>query len=186
MSALALGIVLLLVFFLHLRPTTGGTAGQPLPPPTTGTSYRPLTEETERALRAIAEARRSLREDPDAAEAHLQRTATSLRRMRDYYLPLVDARARAYDARFCQLRGDTRRAARELETVEEIFLAASARDEHVARCLRQPLVTLIQARSEVARGASAAADRIEQLGREVNLLILKGDLALAGSHLENP
>jgi hypothetical protein len=184
--AMTLGTVLLLLLLagggLHLLGSPGGAAGERLP--ITGTSYRPLTVETERALAAIAQARRALRGDLTTADAELERAATGLRRLRDYYLPLVDARKHAYGAHLVQHRGDPQRAARELATVEDILLATAARDEHVARSLRLPLATLIQARSEVASGAPAAADRIEQLGREINLLILKGDLALAGSHLE--
>jgi hypothetical protein len=186
--AMTLGTVLLLVLLavgaLYLLGLPGDIAAKALPPAMTATSYRPLTVETERALGAIVQARRALHGDLTAAEVDLERAATALRRLRDFYLPLMDARDHAYGSHLVQLRGNPRRAARELGTVEEILLATSARDEQVARSLRLPLSTLIQARSEVASGAPAAAERIEQLGREINLLILKGDLALAGSHLE--
>lgn len=184
---MTLGTVLLLVLAVAGGLYLVGTPGGGTPPPVmTASSYRPLAEETARALAAIAQARRSLPRYPEAAEEDLATAAAALRRLDDYYLPLVNAREHAYRAHLLHLGEGGERAAREVAAVEEILLAMSEKDPPLARSLRLPLTTMIAARSELASGSPAATDRLERLGREINLLILKGDLALAGVDLENP
>jgi vacuolar-type H+-ATPase subunit I/STV1 len=150
----------------------------------TVTPFRPLAEETEEALAAITRARQSLRSDLEAAADELATAADAIRRLRRFYVPVAEARQHAWAARQRELEGDSRQAAGELETMEQILLAASAQDEQVARELRGQLAALAAARSLVASGEPGAAEQIEQLGHSLDLLILKGNLALAGSGLE--
>lgn len=149
------------------------------------TSTRSLELEVEKALAALDEAQSSLPDKPAEVGTSLDEARRSLVRLRDFYLPLLQARRRAYSA-LAWFHLDTRqRCVDELKQVESILLAISdSGDPQLSRELDPPLQTVVAARAAVRAGRTEAPKLIESLGSQLNLLLIKGDLALHGTRLE--
>lgn len=146
------------------------------------TSTRFLGREVEEALHAVEEVQDKLQEDPAGAEARLVLARLSLLRLRDYFLPLLQARESARDALLWHSMGNSRRALDALSAVEEILIEMNDRaDPQLSRELGPSLETAVQARAATAARRADASELIERLAFRINLLLLKADLVL-GPH----
>lgn len=148
------------------------------------TSTRFLETETGRALESIEQAQGVLAQDAASARRHLDTARSSLLRLRDYYLPLLKARGSAYNAYRWLHMGDERRVLRELATIESLLLKINQRGHpHISRELEPVLEIVVKTEAAVTAGRGDAAELIETLASHINMLQLKGDLALHGSEL---
>lgn len=142
-------------------------------------STRFLQHEVEQALAALEDARTSLGENPEATGRSLARARRPLLRLHHYYLPLLQAREAAYNALYWHHRGDERRTLEELKVVETVLLEFSDQgDAHLSREFDASLETVVDARAAVRAGRGEASGLLESLATYLNLLLLKGDLAL--------
>lgn len=148
------------------------------------TSTRFLEAETESALESLENAEKSLTQDPVSSRDHLEEARLSLLRLRDYYLPLLRAREGAYNAYRWYHLGETDRVLSELASIESLVLELDQRrDAPLSRELESVLEDLVQAKSAVTADRADAPELIEKLGSHLNMLELKGGLALHGSDL---
>lgn len=148
------------------------------------TSTRYLETETDRALEAVEEARKTFSQDPATSRRHLDEARSSLLRLRDYYLPLLSARESVYNAYRWYHLGERTRVLRVLATIESLLLELGQRGgPHISRELEPVLETVVKAKVAVTAGRGDAPDILERLGSQINMLQLKGDLALHGSEL---
>jgi hypothetical protein len=148
-------------------------------PPLEETSTRFLQAQVDEALGFVQRAQRDLRGDPGQAEAKLRDAARALERMSGYYLPLLEARERAYDAHRFLYYGETSRARAELEAVEEILDTVAETGGPVLQpALREPLDLASEAKAAVIAGTDNAADSIRTLTILLNQMALRGGLDL--------
>jgi hypothetical protein len=153
-------------------------------PEETTTSF--LATEVEEAQAALDEAQQDVVTDPEAAAESLARARSALVRLQDYYLPLLEARARAHNALLWYRHGEADRVLDELAAIESVFLAVSDRhDAQLSRELDAPLEMVVGASAAVRAGRADAAELIERLASRTNQMLLKGGLVLGGSALES-
>ena len=143
------------------------------------TSTTFLETETERVLNEIASALEQLRTDPDQAEAALEQAVRSLEAINNFYLPLFQAREKAYNAfRYLRL-GDSGQVTRELEAIETTLTSMVQKAEGGPLAELQALAEAVAgARVAVEAGTEEGAAALEELARKLNQAVLKGDLIL--------
>jgi hypothetical protein len=179
-----LAVVLFLLVLCYLL--AGRESGHDWTPEPQEASMRFLDAEVEEALNALRKVESALPGDPEAARRAVAEARAPFLRLRFYYLPLIRARGGAYDALRWHHLGAPRRALDELQRVEEVLLGMSALgDRQLSRELDESLNTVIRARAAVEAERSDAPRLLEGLGSRINLLLVKGGLALHGTQLEN-
>ena len=145
------------------------------------TSTAFLETETERVLERVRTAREQITSDPAGAEGALQDAERSLEHLMAYYLPLLQARERAYNAYRSFHLDDHARVARELGEIESLLEVMA---NHASGVRLQEIQTLAEALADaqVAVESSPAEARpaLESLARALNQAALKGDLVLQG------
>ena len=143
------------------------------------TSTAFLESEVDRMSERVGVALEHLTGDPDQTEAALQETAASLEHLRDYYLPLFQARERAYNAYRSLYLDDRGRVMVELERIEGILGAMAERAQGGRLQEIQELAeALADARMAVESGPEEGARGLETLARVLNQAALKGDMIL--------
>ncbi len=136
-----------------------------------------LRRETAEAERWVAAAREQLVRDPSAASASLDKARASLRKLSSYYLPVLEARERAYNAYWFFQQSDTGGVTRELERVEtELLNAAKSRGEPEAREIRVTLEQVTAARVALDTSPQSVSHLLESLARRLNTMLVKGEL----------
>lgn len=166
---------------LALLCATGGCEPRPegWTPVLEETSTAFLETETERLLDHVRTARESLESDPAAAGAALADAQEVLEDLRSYYLPLFQARERAYNAYRSLYLDDGARVAEELEKIEAILDGMAEGTEGGPLQELQALgEALSDARLATETGSNEAAPALENLARKLNQAALKGDLIL--------
>jgi hypothetical protein len=138
-----------------------------------------LETETVRALDEVQTALVQLQTDPVQAEAALRKAEKSLQYLRDFYLPLFQARERAYNAyRYFRL-GEEPLVDRELtlieETLESMVEAAGGGPDMEIQALAE---LVADARIAVKGGGEAAGSALETLARRLEEVVVKGDLII--------
>lgn len=141
-----------------------------------------LDNELVRALEQLeALDREPLAEGGDEA---LEQARLALLRIRDFYLPLLAVRESARNA-LGQIRAGQRdQAAQTLERAESILLEVGHRGyPQLSRELEPLLEHLVDVRSAVAAERPEAVASLEQLDSRIEVLLLRGDLALQATRL---
>lgn len=143
----------------------------------TSTSF--LRTETEDIATRIQAAKSDLVTDPEAAAAELEAAEQGLDHLLTYYLPLLEARERAYNAYRHYYLDNVEKTSRELDEVEAILtkIAESGRG-HLLREMEEPLETLVDARVALKVDRDEARDSLQSLARQINFLLLRGGLIL--------
>ena len=143
------------------------------------TSTAFLESEMERLLEHVRVASDALESNPAQAADALAQAQGSLERLSFYYLPLFQARERAYNALRSLFLGDEARVKAELEQIEGILihLAESAEGAEFQE-LKSLAETVADARLAVEAGPEEAQTPLELLARRLNQAALKGDLIL--------
>jgi hypothetical protein len=169
------------LLFLALLGATGACDFRPegWTPVLEETSTVFLETETARLLDHVRTARARLATDPPGAETALAEAQATLEDLRDYYLPLFQARERAYNAYRSLYLDDGARVLVELQRIEEILGAMAERAQGGGFQELQALgEALADARIAVEAGPGEAAPALETLARKLNQAALKGDLIL--------
>jgi hypothetical protein len=138
-----------------------------------------LETETGRISDQVAAALIHLRSDPGRAERALSDAKASLEHQRVYYLPLFQARERAYNALRYLYQADEEKVLEELGLIQETF-------EGMADGLGGGALLELESLAEQAAKARVAAladleecaPSLESLARRLNLAILKGELII--------
>ena len=141
------------------------------------TSTAFLETETDRVFEHVQTARANLRTDPGQAERALTEAEFSLDHLRVYYLPLFQARERAYNAYRYLYLGDGDRSAEELGKIQETLEGMAESLEGGA--LREvELLSGVVAEARIAALAdpTEAAPLLESVARRLDLVVVKGDL----------
>ena len=144
------------------------------------TSTTFLKTETEEVASRVRLAQADLPANPEKAAAELAKAEVGLDHLLTYYLPLLDARERAYNAyRHYQL-GKTKETQRELDAVETILMAVaeSGHSPMQLRAMEEPLETLEDARVALDVDSDEATGALRTLATRLNFLLLKGRLEL--------
>ncbi len=138
-----------------------------------------LETETGRALDRVREAGEQLTVDPARAKDALGEAESALLYLRDFYLPLFQARERAYNAfRYLRL-GEDARIERELTLIEETLESMA---EAAGGGPHQELLALAEAvaaaRIAVKGDPEEAGTALEALARRLETAVVKGDLII--------
>jgi len=150
-------------------------------PPVEETSTRLLKQEADAALRFVDAARADLVGSEGPAAEHLSSATRALQRLTLYYLPLLDARERIYNAHRFLYYGETGRAERELNAVEQILDHVVEVGGHQLFTVLTPSLDLVGEAKAAIRGAPSEAPRLlKDLAIKLNLATLKGELELPG------
>jgi hypothetical protein len=138
-----------------------------------------LETEVDRLADRVETAREQLATDPSAAENALVEASSALEHLRHYYLPLFQARERAYNAYRAFYLGDRSRMTEELQKIEGI-LGSMALGTQGGRLQEVQALAeaLADARVAVESGGQGGAQALEALARSLNRAALKGDLIL--------
>jgi len=148
-------------------------------PPLEETSTRFLQGQVEEALQLVRASRAVVRNNPEQAEQKLDGSVRALERMSRYYLPLLEARERAYDAHRFLYYGELHRASAEIEAVEKILdNVAKEGGPALQPAMQEPLDLVSEAKGAVLASSKDAPDRIKTLAIKLNLMALKGGLEL--------
>jgi hypothetical protein len=145
------------------------------------TSTRSLEDEANRALEYVHRARqRHVSTEDDVAEA-LAAAEKSLVHLSGYYLPLVEARSRAYNAYTFSQTGQQDRATEELVVIEQVLLRiANGKVAQAENLVRKPAEKLAEAKIALSAGDADAPRLIGELASMLNHEILKGPIELGG------
>ena len=145
------------------------------------TSTIALRTEVQEAAERLESVRSLLLIDPARAEESLISAQQSLHRLLDYYLPVVDARTRAYDAyRLCYL-GELNAAAGELDRIEAVLLEVASRGgPHLGPEIARRLELVSDARVAITATPGDAPAMLKKLALELNSMVVKGRLILPG------
>lgn len=143
------------------------------------TSTAFLETEMGRLLDHVRGARGALGTDPAEVDRSLSEAEASLEHLTDYYIPLFQARERAYNAYRSLYLQDDVRVRDELGKIEEVLdtMAEGAQGARLAE-LQSLAELLASARLAVEAGPGEGATALETLARSLNLAALKGDLVL--------
>lgn len=143
------------------------------------TSTAFLETEVDRLAERVRIAQENLEADLPAARTALSEASSSLEHLRQYYLPLFQARERAYNAYRSLYLADRDRVTGELGRIEEILgeMAETAQGARLQE-VESLAEVLADARVAVESGGEGAAQALETLARALNQAALKGDLVL--------
>lgn len=145
-------------------------------------------EEVEAARSAMGGegAREVTPEAPEVAE-RLARASAGLRRVLDYFIPVLEARfqvGRALELAVAS-PGASRTAIDSAGTI--VGKISAGYGERLAREMREPLARLDEARTALEAGRTDEARRVlGRLGEQLELLYFRGELVLEGSELDSP
>jgi hypothetical protein len=138
-----------------------------------------LETETSRLSGYIETALAHLRTDPGQAETALREASTTLNHLQGYYLPLFQARERAYNAYRYLFLGDDTRCVEELGKIQEAFEGMVGAVEGGALLELTSLAEMVaDARIAALAEPEEAAPMLESLARRLDLVVLKGSLIL--------
>ncbi len=140
-----------------------------------------LKTETEAVASRVRAARGHLSSSPENAAAELAAAEAGLDHLLTYYLPLLEARERAYNAYRHYFLGDTAQTARELDEVERILITVGeGGNAHLLGEMEEPLEHLEDARAALGSDSDAASQALRALATRLNFLLVKGGLVLVG------
>ncbi|MFQ5526991.1 MAG: hypothetical protein ACE5GX_12120 [Thermoanaerobaculia bacterium] len=143
------------------------------------TSTAFLKTETEEIASRVRLAQADLPVNPEKAAAELAEAEDGLDHLLTYYLPVLDARERAYNAYRHYELGRSKETERELDEVEPILLAiAESGHGHLLRAMEEPLETLEDARAALDVDSDEATEALRTLATRLNFLLLRGGLVL--------
>ncbi len=141
------------------------------------TSTTFVGEETDAALEEIARARATLTEEPGEARDALERAELTLRRLSGVYLPVYEAKTRAYNAYRYHLLGRDDEAGSELAGIESTLLDLGGRaDPPLLGELERIDELTARARLEVEAGSEEASEALRRLAEGLETFLLKRDL----------
>jgi hypothetical protein len=150
-------------------------------PPVEETSTRLLKQEADEALRFVDAARADLAGSQGPAAEHMSSAVQALQRLTLYYLPLLEARERIYNAHRFLYYGEMGRAERELDAAERILDHVVEIGGHRLFTALAPSLDLVGEAKAAIRGAPDEAPRLlKDLAVKLNLATLKGELELSG------
>jgi hypothetical protein len=148
-------------------------------PPLENTSTRFLQDQAEEALRFVRTAQDDARSSPGQVGATLDGAVRALERISRFYLPLLEARERAYDAHRFLYFGETHRARTEIEAVEEMLdEVAQAGGPALQPVMKDVLDLVSETKAAVIATSSNAPDLIRSLVIKLNQMALRGALEL--------
>lgn len=140
-----------------------------------------LQTETEAVAAHVRLAQAQLPVDPESAAAELAAADDGLDHLLTYYLPLLEARERSYNAYRYHYLDQPEQTARELEEIERLLLeVAEVGHGHLLREMEEPLDKLENARAALEVDHDEASKSLGELASRLNFLLLKGDLVLSG------
>lgn len=145
------------------------------------TSTTFLKTDTEAVAEHVRAAKALLPPEAEEAAAELAEAQVGLDHLLDYYLPLLEARERAYNAYRHFHLGESDQTLQELEAVESILTAVGASgDGRLLHEVEEPLEQIEDARAALGVDAELASKAIQELATRLNFLLVKGGLVLAG------
>jgi hypothetical protein len=148
-------------------------------PPLEETTTRFLQTEVGEAIKIVRDAQRYVRSKPELADERLDGAVRALERMSKYYLPLLEARERTYDAHRFLYFGEGHRARTELQAVEDILdLVAETGGAELLPAMKEPLDLVSEAKAAVMASSEKAPELIKSLAVKLDQMALKGDLQL--------
>lgn len=146
------------------------------------TSTDVLQAKTEKVMNHLHVAQMKIQTDRHDAEEALDSAEEELQRISAYYLPLLDARERSYNAyRFYCLK-EKERAANELDRIEKTLMSmAENASPQLVRELEKPLEIITDAKTAVLSDPEDAPELLRELANKLNLMFLKIELVLQGT-----
>lgn len=181
----AVGPVVAALLFFFIGYLSAAASGEPRFLESSQISTQCLLEEVEQALQALDGI--DDRAFPPSEAIQVQRADSALRRLRDYYLPLVEVRSTVYDALRSYYLGAREGALDDLRRAESALLAiGEAGGPQLSRELDRPLRSVVSALAAVRTRRGEAGRLLEQLGPDIDLLLARGSLILRGTELDAP
>ena len=167
-----------LVFFVAvLAVACDRSARRAWEPPAPQLSTDFLQQQTAEILRLVRDSRDRIRSEPAKAEDQLQWAVGFVERLDGFYLPLLEARERAYDAMDALEDGDTAQAIRQLDHVARILgNIVDTGDRVWLDELTDPLDLVKEATEALAGGSRRAPEALPELALKLNGLLLEGGL----------
>ena len=143
------------------------------------TSTTFLQTEIEYVASKLDVAKAELRAEHETASLAIEQAQDSVQHLLTYYLPLLEARERAYNAYRHFILDERARTTEDLDQVETILMhVAESGHGHLLREMARPLERLEDARVALDVNADEASKELETLAAELNFLLLKGGLVL--------
>lgn len=145
-----------------------------------------LQERISAALADVEAARSAVPDDTAEASARLEASRLTLRRLDEYYLPLLAARRQVERAR-ASLGADEAATRSAVDSAEAVLLEiVGTHGRHLEREMRGSLERLEDVRTALAADEVAEARRIlERLSHHLESIFFRGELVLQGSELDS-
>lgn len=138
-----------------------------------------LYSEVDGAARAVQAASEALPDDPERAQEALEAASRSLSEVLGYYLPLVEAREHAYNAYRHFHLAERAKTAQNLDDIERLLMQVAAAGQGTLLVeMEESLLYLETARVALDSDSEDTSQALEALATRLNLLLLKGELAL--------
>lgn len=147
--------------------------GVPVSEEPTAVALQPIAADV---LDEVLAARRSA--ETAERDRHLELAESGLRKLNEYYLPLLDAKDRAYEAYRLYYLNPQAIIAELAEIERSLTSIASARGRHVEASIVPALELVAEARAAVDVGSPTAPKHLHDLARRLSYMLLKGELIL--------
>lgn len=141
-----------------------------------------LQERVQQALDEVERARAALPGDVPEAASRLEGSRLRLRRLNEYYLPLLAARRQVTIALDALDAG----AGAAVDSAEAVLLGiVRGHGRHLEKEMREPLARLEEVRVALAAGdVEEGRQLLRSLSRQLASMFYRGDLVLEGSELD--
>jgi len=156
----------------------------------------PVLEQTDFAYldNAIAEVRlgvenllKQLNSGESAARTNveLEKTSQALFKIERYFLPMTEVRQLIYDADRVYYLGRKDEAKQKLQQSKDLLARIGENDaEAVVKAVNEVIMKIEEAELAFDSEPLAVPEKIRRLGEKINLMVIKGDLVLAGAEFK--
>jgi DNA-directed RNA polymerase subunit F len=138
---------------------------------------------------AVAEVRRAVDQAADRLRAgageraavDLAAASHALLKLEDYFLPMTEVRQLIYDADRIYFLGRKEDAEEKLRQARErLNQVGKAGGEAVTKAVSEVIAMIDELERSMEAEPQAVPEKMRQLGERINLMVIKGDLILAG------
>jgi len=172
--------LILLLILLVLLDGCRDRAGQAWAPGLEETGYSYLADTTDRALDHLQQAAGA---DAEARSEAIEQARQQLLALQRYFIPLTEVRQQLYDADRLDFNGELTRAGEHLKLARQKLLEIA---EQNSTGVRDKLLDLVDECDKLLHqldlDGQPHKNAFDALVHEVNLLLTRGELVLAGSH----
>lgn len=154
---------------------------EPWIPVLENTSFSYLKNSVSKAVKALKEAEKRMRNSEEKYDALFQTVMDSLLTLHFYYVPMTEVRQLVYDADRLFYLGQTQQAQQKLNKAHEVLLnMATADGPHLEESVNDVVASIDDLSVNIQESSDKVLEKFKEVGQRVNFMCLKGELVLSG------